>query len=293
MMTDSNDVLDGSEGLTRRQIIAITAATRLGKKLVVDHPEIADLYRAGKTLPDIVQELDILSEYDVRTSQVAEYGVRLALRGYDGGFGDLINVKSYEGLITDSEELEDLCLAHQTEGGHEAHRRGVGVHGMSTEERREIGRKLHSDGKGIHAQTEEQYQELGRRTGGVHGPLSYEKGIGVHALGREQLQEIGRKAYEQKTGIHAMSEEALMEARLKGVEARGRVRWTLEETKRAYELSENPDYHHKKGRRKGSPDLTIISAVLNDTFHDGKPIRNRIATSSRLVKYRMSLQNEQ
>ncbi len=102
----------GIEEKTSEQLGAITRGIKLGRTLIKDHPKIAELSRQGNSLPTIMEELDIQSNYGV-SYNVARNGVGYAIRGHNGSFG----LNSYEGLIPNPEERKILGRAHMQEGG--------------------------------------------------------------------------------------------------------------------------------------------------------------------------------
>ena len=92
----------GIEEKTSEQLGAITRGIKLGRTLIKDHPKIAELSRQGNSLPTIMEELDIQSNYNVGEN-VARAAVHRAITGHGGGFG----LNSYEGLIPNPEEKEE------------------------------------------------------------------------------------------------------------------------------------------------------------------------------------------
>ncbi len=93
-------------GLTREQVGAIRFSIKIGKTLQKDLPEIAEDYRAGKVIREIVEERDIISNYGIQNPETARYAVWLALHGYSGKF-NFIRESPYEGLVPE-EELQVL-----------------------------------------------------------------------------------------------------------------------------------------------------------------------------------------
>ncbi len=91
-----------------KQIIAIQQAINLGRKLQEDIPQIAEDYRNRKNKRQIIGEYKIPEIYNVN-EKIAFVAVGYALRGNTR----FVKTKQYEGLITDSSELEKLCSEHQ------------------------------------------------------------------------------------------------------------------------------------------------------------------------------------
>ena len=108
-------------------------------------------------MPEISLEYCIQELYDTTSRDVALAAVHFALGGYD--FGGI----SYPGLIEDPEERRNLGLEHMRENGKTIYEKGLGVHGMTTEQRSESGRKggkaNYEMRKGVHGLTAEQQSE--------------------------------------------------------------------------------------------------------------------------------------
>ncbi|MBI2628524.1 hypothetical protein HYW74_00380 [Candidatus Pacearchaeota archaeon] len=113
------------------QIAAMHRNISLGKRLVSEHPEIADMYRRGHTYTEIVRTLGLSENYGVNDS-IAERAVGSALRGYSGrkGYG------GYSGLISRN-ELEELLINHKKRCGEKVRDERKGVHSLTKDEIRE------------------------------------------------------------------------------------------------------------------------------------------------------------
>jgi hypothetical protein len=151
--------------LSSEQIGAIKRSIEIGSLLVNDHPEIAELYRGGMTHSGIAENLDVKGNYGA-SDKVAVTSIYYAIKGHAGGFG----TESYDGLISDLDELTRLEHEHHAEygriGGRKLAELGKGIHGLTPEQRLEYsskgGRKSAELGKGIHGLTPEQRLEYGR-----------------------------------------------------------------------------------------------------------------------------------
>ena len=315
---------------TPEQVGAISRGIKLGRTLQRDHPEIADLYRAGLTATEISEELGIELKYSVSVN-VARTGICMAYAGHNGGF----NLDAYEGLIPDVEEREKLAREHLQEGGRKLHvegkgihgrsdeerseaghkggrktyEEGMGIHGMSDEERREIGLKSYEEGLGIHGRSAEQIRLDGRKGGRKSGLKNYEKGLGVHGRSAEQMSEDGRKAglkggrkaHEEGKGVHGMSDEERKEASLKAVIARGQTPW-----KEAEQVSGLTDIVERASERERAYDLSqqaeyqigvrvnnrLIALELNIEYHDCEEVRTSSAVKIALSKHKKSLEGK-
>ena len=101
---------------------------------------------------------------------------------------------------------------------------GIGIHGLSTEQRvensRKNGQKTHELGIGVHGRSLEKMSEDGRKGGILSGKISGEKHkknkTGIFGRSPEKMSEDGRKGgnkhKENKTGICGLSQEELSEA---------------------------------------------------------------------------------
>lgn len=149
--------------LNSEQIGAIIFAAILGRRLQKEMPRIAELYRKGFIYRNIMIQFGI---YYMASENVAISAVEKAIRGYDGWF----NVKSYNGLIHDS-ELEELSKEHKYShqkniasiGGVESGRNGIGV------------RRMHELGYGFENKTSEEQREYGRKGAIARGQVFWEE----------------------------------------------------------------------------------------------------------------------
>lgn len=125
--------------LERSQTVVMKTIRELGLQLQHDLPEIADDYRRGKMIPEIVELYGIVHKYGVDGEYVneefAESLVQVALRGHRGGFG----ITPYEGLIDEEEQKEHLrrysSLFHAP-GGRKTLELKVGIHGRTPAQRK-------------------------------------------------------------------------------------------------------------------------------------------------------------
>ncbi len=158
------NMMEPTGELSSEQIGAIKRSIEIGSLLVNDHPEIAELYRGGMTHSGIAENLDV-GNYGA-SDKVAVTSIYYAIKGHAGGFG----TESYDGLISDLDELTRLEHEHYAEygrmGGRKSAELGKGIHAINPEtgERYVVegGRKLAELGKGIHGLTPEQRLEYGR-----------------------------------------------------------------------------------------------------------------------------------
>ena len=106
--------MEQTRKMTPKQHGAVYHAVRIGRILVNDHPEIADMYRKGMSYSEIAENLDVEVEYDA-SKEVAKNSIYRAIRGHEGSIG-----AKYGGLISDLDELVGLEHEHYVENGKKA-----------------------------------------------------------------------------------------------------------------------------------------------------------------------------
>ena len=116
--------------------------------------------------------------------------------------------------LTKEERTENAKKGGQ-KGGKETYEKGIGIHGLTKEERTENAKKAgkcaYEKGVGIHGLTKEETSENGKNG----GKSCYEKNVGV--FGRSEKQHIddskkgGNVAYERGVGIHGLTKEERIE----------------------------------------------------------------------------------
>lgn len=299
--------------LDSAQITAIRMAILAGLRIQRDHPEIAEMYRDGKFIREIANELNIAGQYGLRSEQGAISAVGHALRGVEK---TILGVNSYQGLIS-KDELENLCTRHNTENGKRNTRMKVGIHALTHDEKSKIGivggsiggKECYKRKVGAHAADYEEQRRRGFRTveskigifglskeeriqasrkGGEH---SRELGKGIHSLTHNQLVKIGHKAgsatYRLRKGIYAFTDEQRSEVGRRGGRsatiARGMTPWVQEEIQFCYEIFQTPEYC--RGTIKGGPNYKLVAEAVNSRFHNSVRIRNENAVKIALRKY--------
>ncbi|MBI2449713.1 hypothetical protein HYV49_05450 [Candidatus Pacearchaeota archaeon] len=276
---------------------AISRAIKTGKQLQLDYPEVADMYRHGLFLSEIVDQLHIVSHYNV-SENVAIGCVRYAIHGYEGGFG----IEEFDGLIKDKSELQRLFLEHVEVIGKKNYQGRKGIHGLSHEKRTEIaslaGRISHALRKGVHGRTLEQMSEDGRKG----SQKLRELGIGIFAQTIEDKKEIGYRSglqlYRDKKGIFALTVEEKKKIGLKTVLKKGQTPWIereetetytrLSEKEFAYRLSRSSLCQYSGGRA-GKPNAQLIADSLNELYHQGRNVRTSVSVHNILKLYRRSV----
>ncbi len=89
------------------------------------------MYRRLTPLSTIARRLGLMKLYGV-SERVSRNAIAYALRGYFGGCG----VESYEGLVTDVEELDRIARGYHAQTGRRLRRQKIGICGQSKEDQR-------------------------------------------------------------------------------------------------------------------------------------------------------------
>ncbi len=255
--------------LSNYQIIAIRLAKEIALELVEKYSEIADLYRDGKTQGDIADDLDIATVYGVKPT-IAAQAVGYAIRG------DNSSEPHIKGLITDENELERLCKAHQANGfsgreasvykewgkvgGNRSYTRGVGIFKGDKEERKRTAKKG---------------SKAGSSKGGKKG---------------------GRTTYDRGAGIFALTLQQQIDRTLKSITSRGLTPWSLRYVpdepypENAYCTLSEEEYcymlaMHPNNRRGTRPSWKKVSHALNLAYHDSEAVRTPRAVEKKMLKY--------
>jgi len=178
-------IIPGTFELEEEQVAAIKYSIQLGPTIQKLFPQIADNYRSGKSLNDLVEEckIRVLFPMSERTAQEA---VRLALRGYHREI-NLFPDFDYNGLLN-LEEYEMLAKNHHRESGRR----------LGEEIGYKSGQKTFEAGTGVH-----KLEYIERHYGGQKGivkqgniPWSDEEILTIEELSRDTL-------YQRRSEIHA------------------------------------------------------------------------------------------
>jgi hypothetical protein len=194
------------QGMKRTQYLAITEALELAIQLQKDYPQIADMYREGKTRQEISDELRILSQYGIKSENVAVRAVGHALAGYTKpNFPH-----PFEGLMPGS-ELERLSREHIQTNGHEGRIAKKGVFSLTPEQTRANailgGQASYENGLGINGYTPEERKKVSKKAVESRGELPWVEGLdkkGRHYLGEVEyvMHLCEDPAYQHPSGQH-------------------------------------------------------------------------------------------
>jgi len=91
------------------------------------------MYRRFTPLSTIARRLGLVKHYGV-SERIARNAIQYAIRGYPGGW----RVASYEGLITDVDELARIVTGYRKKTGNKLKRQKKGFCGLSKEEHRKV-----------------------------------------------------------------------------------------------------------------------------------------------------------
>lgn len=157
----------GETSPTNSQFAAIRFSVQLGRDLRESLPQIADEFRNGKFIREIVEDHDIALTYGISESTAIK-GVRYALMGYDSDW-DFLNEKNYDGLIPEN-EYQSIGKEHRLENIRETDKKmkknKKGIYGISKNQRKLNGKKgarvLIERKIGIHGQTHESRQKVAK-----------------------------------------------------------------------------------------------------------------------------------
>ena len=114
-----------------RTLSAISMAADLGRRIQSDHAEVVAMYRRFTPLSTMVRRLGLMKGYGV-SERIARNAIEYALRGFPGAY----RVASYEGLITDSDELKAIVSGYRKKTGNRLKREKKGLCGLTKEEQR-------------------------------------------------------------------------------------------------------------------------------------------------------------
>ncbi len=262
------------ENLQTEQIAAIRLAAITGSQIQRDNPEIADLYRSGKTQPEIVEELQVQVRYNINNIQVAISAVCFSLIGFKNNSIDRCD--PYSGLLSEKES-DELCRQHRSSSGERIRDGGIGIFGLSDAANRKNkskgGKTTHSRGKGIFAITKKQRAANAKRL--------YEQGKGIAALSTEERRLAGKKLHEAGKGIHSLDSDGKRAACLKSLGAQGMEIWSREEDEFLIVVLTSSEYTFlEKGCRQR--DYERINREYHEKFPD-QTQRTPAAIRARLV----------
>lgn len=163
---------------------------------------------------------------------------------------DLCLNEHYGGLVS-----LKILRENAGKGGQKSYELGVGVHGLTKEEKikigKEVGKKVKDLGIGVHGLSKEERIENAKKGGSVGGPRTkklgsgvhglskeeriknskkageraHELGVGIHGLTTEERSKNGKLSYERGTGIHGLPKEQKVEIARKGAKAVHSQRW--------------------------------------------------------------------
>jgi hypothetical protein len=118
--------------------------------------------------------------------------------------------------------------------------------------------------------------------------------------GEHLMQNLGGRGSEthlqhQRDAALARKKKGVVSDPTPMIEANGHMPWLSGERERLWELSQDPDFQHKKGgiRRVGTLIAEDAARVLNDEFHNGDPTRNIESIHQQMKVLKKDHQGEQ
>ena len=114
-----------------RTLSAISMAADLGRRIQSDHAEVVAMYRRFTPLSTMARRIGLMKGYGV-SERIARNAIEYALRGFPGAY----RVASYEGLITDADELKAIVSGYRKKTGNKLKREKKGLCGLTKEELR-------------------------------------------------------------------------------------------------------------------------------------------------------------
>ena len=171
------------ESISQEELNGMVFSVKIGRKLQVEYPTIADDYRSGLSINSIIERYNITEKYGIKI-KTAENAVRYALRGYDGSIS-ITEEDVYPGLILDKDELLNIAHIHNVDAS------------------KKIGERMKGEGRGIFGMSKKEVAEAGKKSGN----LQFKNGIGIHAQTIEEHREMGKKIAESQNKIVFSDEE--------------------------------------------------------------------------------------
>lgn len=220
------------ETLEDERIRAMRYAKHLGAELALNHPEIVEDYRNGKTH----RQLGRKYLPNARGNYLSTAAVGYAL----------------EKLLTD-EERSTLC---------EKHRRRA-----SRKNDRKMGKLARKNKIGLFAMTSSEKSSAGRKG----GTASRKKHAGIFAQTPEERRALAKRNVKRRIGIHSPAYDRRVSARL-SLEARGLDLWPSREVAYLVETVESKRYTWASGGNRGKPRWRDITMAVNSRFHHSRTI---------------------
>lgn len=159
------------------QYLGLMLSLRLSVQMRSQAEEIATLYRAGVSQPEIAERLFSNIPYKA----IVVSAIRKVLYGYEK-YGE---INAYEGAIP-KDELEILEREHRSRTGN----------------------KVYANKSGIHSQTRDERSINGKIGGRISGPKALVDRLGIHSLSAENRQHNLRLSHLSR-GITPWSEDEI------------------------------------------------------------------------------------
>lgn len=268
------------QGLSSREVCAITIAHEIGEDLANSHPEITLDYKAGLTHEEIAKKYDLLREHTV---DVARGAVRTALLS-------LLTEDEYHRIVKATRPAKAARVVARQR------RKKIGIFGESAEEKLRRGENL-ALSRGWSLWTEQIDPETGMNEleyvimlfndpeyanqGRMKGSPDYKK---IAA----KLNEVFHEGKTERTilALRHIRGHPKVKPRVPGKFPKwdGVIHPTakLNESDYLLVVVNIPHFQHAEGK----PNYAIIANHLNDLFHEGKEVRTTEAVRNKACRLR-------
>jgi len=281
-----------------------------------DHPEIADLYRAGKSYSMIVRKLGLRKKYQV-TKVIACSACQIAIAGTKCGDFEV------PGLIPKETERLKLAEIHNRENGERLHKKGKGIFNMSAEEVKKVRKKLDRLAA-VMMQKRHGYKpwvrrrKVGQRIVPSEVQYAYRlsqqiryqhkdgstKGDPLWAKITEALNDRYHRGAKIRTATAVKNKVYKYKRKLdiRAGRARAKVEtipWKLgrrlgrrmipSEVRYAYWASRKAENQLDSGPKKGKANWAKVARVVNKRYHRGRAVRSKNATQLKVLRYMHAL----
>lgn len=127
-----------SAELSDSQKAGIKYSLIIGRDIQTKFPGIADEYRNGRTLDELIEKYEIHEVYGTTNLSTARMAISNALRGYDGKLAQVTEVEPYPGLI-ETTELNGIIKKHRATGIEKQMGKQKGIYGQTHEDHIRLG----------------------------------------------------------------------------------------------------------------------------------------------------------
>jgi len=269
------------------QVLAIRRKLELALQLQKDMPHIAERYKRGDFMTEIVTNERIASKYYVN-EKTARGAVLYAIRGYNAGL-----IPSFSGLIEDESLLEKLAWEHMSRHGKIAVANKWGFSGLSEEEQKKMRLRIVANARknktGIYAMSKEERirnarigaLKMGKKIMteeeilyaiSLYESPKYKRnsGYGIGGPNWRLISEKVNEKFHHDTADRPM--DSLRAYVLKKIKSEGMPTlrndclWSEEEKRYVAELANSPEFQYREGSQQGHTDWKKLASEVNGKF---------------------------